>query len=95
MDKARAVGWMLAAASGKSVHIDRTLAEELRSTLADLMDHWHPDPDGADYRCELCGNSPRSVWDAEAGRYRQMPTEHESDCLGDRAVKALDIALDT
>lgn len=95
MDTARAVDWMLRAASGQTVRIDRQLASDLLNEVENLMDHFHPDPNGADYCCEFCGNSPRSVWDAKEGRYRVVPTVHRFDCLGFRARGALTAALGT
>lgn len=95
MDKARAVDWMLKAASGTTVCIDRELTSTLLIEIERLMDHWHPNPDGSDYRCEFCGNSPCAVWNPERHEYEQMRIVHGYDCLGTRAQAAFTAALGT
>lgn len=93
MDKQTAVDWMVKAASGTTVHIDRELASRLLNEVEVLLDHWHPDPNGPDYRCEFCGHTPKSVWDFVKGRYTPVPTIHKHDCTGWCVREALIAAL--
>lgn len=76
-------------ASGDKLLISRPFLEELLNEINGLMVHWHPNPQGSDWRCEFCGNTERSEWHAEYGRYEQLPVEHHKKCFGKTAVNVL------
>ena len=67
--------------SQETVQIPRELLEEALEYTLRLMDHFSPNPQGSDYRCEFCGSSPTPKW--EGGKWHQVDTVHK-DCFGEK-----------
>lgn len=66
------------------MYIGKKFASELYDKIDDLMLHWHPRRDAADYCCEFCGNT---AYTNNGG------VKHEADCLGVRFKLSLEKGL--
>lgn len=62
---------------------------ELHDDLARMTCAWRPNPQGCDYECLFCGNTPRSNAPASLADFSD-PNQHRDDCLGIALQKSLD-----
>jgi hypothetical protein len=56
----------------------------LQWRITDLMDHWHPCDNAADYRCEFCGTTAQT---------NEHSVVHPDDCEGKLLLNVINAVL--
>lgn len=66
------------------MHLSDKLAAQLAEQIRNLMHHWHPNSQAADYCCEFCGNTADT---------NQGEVTHQKECVGVELLAELEHGL--